>query len=60
MGKHTWPVTVVAVTAKLADTVEPPPPPLPPLPFEPVWMATALRAGTVAVKEPPETVTLYI
>lgn len=53
------PKVVVAVTENLAETAVPPPPPVPPpVPVDPVWMAMALRAGTVAVKVPPETVIL--
>ena len=48
---------VVAFSAKLMVTS--PEPPLPePVPFWPVWMAIALRAGTMPVKEPLETVNL--
>jgi hypothetical protein len=46
------PNTVCAVSAKLIATVELPEP------FCPVWIAIALRAGTDAVKLPPETVNL--
>lgn len=57
----TSPNVVVAVSSKLTVTA-----PLlgwpglvfPPDPFAPVWIATALRAGTVALNEPPETVKL--
>ena len=55
------PNTVSAVSAKVTATVPSPPPPPPeplPLPFWPECIARALRAGTVAVNVPPETVTL--
>lgn len=57
------PNTVWAVSAKVTVTVPSPPPPPPPpepfpLPFWPECIARALRAGTVAVNVPPETVTL--
>lgn len=62
MNKLTSPNVVVAVSAKLTATVdEPVPSPVPvplPVPSWPVWMAIALRAGTVAVNLPPETVML--
>ena len=46
------PNVVVAVSAKFTVTV-----PLP-LPIEPVWIAMALRWGTVAAKVPPATLIL--
>ena len=52
---------VVAVSWKVMVTVLPVEPPLPvlvPVPGAPVWMATALRAGTVALNEP--LVTVYL
>jgi hypothetical protein len=56
----TSPNVVVAVSAKVTATdPEPPPPPPLPVPNAPVCMAIALRAGTVALKDPPETVTLW-
>ena len=59
--KLTSPKVVVAVTEKFTVTVPLPgfpPPPFPPEPLEPVWIAIALLAGTVALNEPPETVNL--
>jgi hypothetical protein len=60
-SRRTSPNVVVAVSAKLTVTVPVPPPPppgVPPEPSAPMWMAMALRAGTVAVNDPPETVNL--
>lgn len=53
----------MAVSAKFTVTEEELPVPEPPelvdpVPFAPAWMATALRAGTVALNDPPETVKL--
>jgi len=52
------PNVVVAISDQLTATVdEPVPVPVPlPVPSWPVWIAMALRAGTVAVNAPPETV----
>lgn len=58
---------VVAVSAKVTATGDELPDPGPelvpgpdPVPRAPVWIAMALRAGTVALKEPSETVILVI
>ena len=59
--RRTSPKVVVAVSWKVMVTVPPEEPPLPllvPVPVAPVWMATALRAGTVALNEPLATVYL--
>lgn len=60
LGDLTSPNVVVAVTEKFTVMFPPPPPPLLLLPFAPVWIATALLAGTVALNEPPETVMLMM
>lgn len=54
----TSPTTVVAVSANVIATEPVPGFPLLPEPFEPVCIAIALRAGTVAVNFPPEIVNL--
>lgn len=59
--RRTSPKVVVAVSWKVMVTVLPDEPPLPllvPVPVAPVWMATALRAATVALNEPLATVYL--
>lgn len=52
---------MVAVAWKVTATVDgllslPVPVPVPPLPRAPVWIAIALREGTVTEKDPPVTV----